>query len=78
MVRKTFFDVCVFNPKSPTYQSLSLESFYRPHEQEKRRKYERVTRIEHASFTAIVLCCIGGTSKTMRVYFPGKTCLIAG
>ena len=51
---KNFSDVHVFNPNSPTYQSLSLESCYPQHEQEKRRKYEqRITRIEHASFTSI-------------------------
>ena len=32
---KTYFDVVLFNPNFLTYQSLSLESCYRRHEQEK-------------------------------------------
>ena len=72
-------DVCVFNPNSPTYLSLSLESCYRRHEQERSKYEQRVTRIEHASFTPIiiVLSCTGGTSKTTSTFMKRLALLLA-
>ena len=77
-LEKTFFNVRVFNSNSPTHQSLSLQSYYQRHEQEKRRKYEqRVSRIERVSFTPIVLSCTGGTSKTTSTFLKRLASLLA-
>ena len=71
--------VRVLNPNSPNYQSLLLESCYRRHEQEKSKYEQRVTRIEHASFTPIiiVLSCTGGTSKTTSTFMKRLALLLA-
>ena len=39
----------------------SLFETYNHHENEKKRKYERVIEIEHASFTPIIFSLTGGT-----------------
>ena len=58
---RTFFDVRVFNPYVPSNQTPCIQSSYRRHENEKRRKYEqRVVEIEQSTFVPFVLACTGG------------------
>ena len=62
---RTFFDVRVFNPYAPSNlcsnQTPCIQSSYRRHENEKRRKYEqRVVEIEQSTFVPFVLACTGG------------------
>jgi hypothetical protein len=59
---KTFFDVRVFNPFSKTNMETPLPTTYRRHDNEKKRKYEHVREIEHASFTPLTFSSTGGMS----------------
>ena len=53
----TYFDVRVFNPHAPSNRNSNS---YRKHELEKKRRYERVREVEHASFTPLVLSATVG------------------
>lgn len=76
--QKTLFDVRVFNPTAPTYKSQAIPACYRRQEQEKKRKYEeRVTRVEHASFTPIVFSVTGGCSRLTSTFIKRLASLTA-
>ena len=56
-----FFDVKVFNPFARSHLNNSLESVFRTSEKQKKKLYnERIIRVEHGSFTPIVLSAFGG------------------
>ena len=58
---RTFFDVRVFNPHTPSKQSSQIAASYRRHVREKRNKYEqRIRETEHATFAPFVLSSSGG------------------
>ena len=55
------FDVRVFNPFAKTHLKSSLEFVFKDNETKKKNEYnERVIRVEHASFTPIVVSAMGG------------------
>ena len=59
-LKKTFFDVRVFNPYAPSNNQTS-PACYRKLEQEKKRVYEqRICEVEHSSFTPLVFSATGG------------------
>uniref|UniRef100_A0A1X7SJN9 Uncharacterized protein n=2 Tax=Amphimedon queenslandica TaxID=400682 RepID=A0A1X7SJN9_AMPQE len=59
--RRSFFDVRVFNPLTPTYRGQSLASCYKRNEEDKKRKYdERVREVEHGCFAPLVFSAAGG------------------
>ena len=59
--QKTSFDIQVFNPFASSHRNSTLNQCYRQAEQEKRRAYdERVTEVEHGSFTPLVFLTAGG------------------
>ena len=61
---KTFLDIRIMHPNSPSYQHKPIEQVYVQHENEKKRAYnERVLQIEKGSFTPIVLSISGGMGK---------------
>ena len=50
-MERTFLDVCVMHPNSPSYGEKSIEQLYHQHEREKKRaNNERVLQVEKASF----------------------------
>ena len=56
-----FFDVRVFNPFARSHMNTNLEALFRKNESDKKKEYaERVIRIEHGTFTPIVLSAYGG------------------
>ena len=64
---KAFFDVRVFNPCAKP-NSGTLPSVFRKHEVEKKRCYEqRIRKVEHSSFTPLVLLCTGGIGNFQRL-----------
>ena len=66
---RAFFDVRVFNPYAPSNRQ-PLATFYRKHENIKKRAYEqRVREIEHSSFTPLVLSLTGGLGKAATVCY---------
>ena len=59
-----FFDVRVFNPFAKTHSKKTLQAAFDNNEKEKKTKYnERVIKIEHGSFTPIVLSAYGGYGR---------------
>ena len=54
--QNAFFDVRVFNPYAPSHRGTTLAQYYRRNELEKKRCYdERVTEVEHGSFSPQLL-----------------------
>lgn len=62
--------VRVFNPLAKTHQNKLLNSVYRQQKQEKIRKYQdRITQIEHGSFSPLVFSTLGGFSPITTTTF---------
>ena len=58
---RSFLDIRVTHPLSPSYAGTSTKSLFRQHEKEKKRKYqERVLNVERGSFTPMVFMTTGG------------------
>ena len=58
---RTYFDVRVFRPYTTSNQHPQQQSVYRRHEWLKRNAYEqRIRKVEHASFTPLVMSLTGG------------------
>ena len=60
-MERTFVDVRVMHPNSPSYKHKTTEQVYVHHEREKKRMYnQRVLQIEKASFVPLVYSTTGG------------------
>ena len=60
-LERTFMDVRVMHPNSPSYKNKNIEKVYTQHEQEKKRMYnQRVLQIEKGSFVPLVFSTTGG------------------
>ena len=58
---KTYLDIRIMHPNSPSYVNKPIKDLYASHEQEKKRNYnERVLQVERGSFTPIVGSTFGG------------------
>ena len=58
---RSFLDIRIMHPNSPSYRNKDLAQVYRQHEQEKKRTYnERIIQVEKGSFTPIVMSTFGG------------------
>ena len=58
---RTFLDVRVMHPNSPSYREMTPEQLYEKHENEKKAAYnERILQIEKGSFTPLVFSTTGG------------------
>ena len=56
-----FFDVRVFNPFAKSHLQNNLDSVFKTNEKSKKREYNsRVIRVEHGTFTPIVVSSLGG------------------
>ena len=76
--QRAFFYVRVFKPFASSYHNTSLSQCYRCNEQEQRRAYEeRITEIEHGSFSPLVFTTSGGMGTTATVVYKRLTSLIA-
>ena len=76
--QSSFFYVRVFNPPAPSNCRLTLASCYRRHEREKRRSYDqRVTEIEHGTFTPLVFSAAGGMGNAATIMFRRLASLLA-
>ena len=75
---KTFLDIRVMHPNSPSYMNKSVEQVYTDHENQKKNKYlERVLQIEKGSFTPIVLSTYGGFAPEAEKHHRRIATLIA-
>ena len=76
--QQAYFDVRVFNPNACSYRHLTLASAYSRQEKLKRRHYEqRVTQVEHGSFTPLVFSTTGGLGNAADVTYKRLASLIA-
>ena len=61
---KTFLDVRITNPNSPTHIGKEIHQVYREQEREKKVAYnERVIQVEKGTFTPIVFSTFGGMGQ---------------
>ena len=75
---RTFFDVCVFHPNAPSYQSISSSALYQRHEKEKMKKYNaRILTVEKGTFTPLVYTTFGGCGPQATAYHKRLAQLIA-
>ena len=75
---KTFLDIRIMHPNSPSYVNKPVDDVYELHEKQKKRKYnERVLQIEKGSFTPIVGSTSGGWGKEARRHHQRIATLIA-
>ena len=60
-MERTFLDVRVLHPNSPSYRGQTTTSLYEQHENEKKRSYnQRIIQVEKATFTPLVFSTTGG------------------
>ena len=75
---RTFFDVRIFNPKSPTYQGKTMPQLYTLHEKEKKNQYmNRVLQLEKGSFVPLVFTTTGGMAPEAKRFIRRLAVLIA-
>ncbi len=75
---RTFVDVRITNPNSPSNFSLSLPDLYKKNEKEKMAKYnDRVIQVEKASFVPLVYSTSGGMSTQNTKFHKRVAQLIA-
>ena len=75
---KTFLDIRVMHPNSPSYLNQPLDQLYTRHENEKKRSYlERVLQVEKGTFTPVVFSTSGGTGKEADRHHKRIATLIA-
>ena len=66
--QRAYFDVRVFNPYAPSYQSEPVSTYYPHNEQQKRRAYDqRVRDVEMGCFSPLVFSAAGGCGPTADV-----------
>ena len=68
-MERTFVNVRVMHPNSPSYRDKKIEQVYIQQEQEKKRIYnQRVLKVEKASFTPLVFSTSGGMGPECTGY----------
>ena len=75
---RTFFDVRVFHPNCPSYNSSSTTELYKKHENAKKNTYnERILTVEKGTFTPLVYTTFGGCGPQASAYHKRLAHLIA-
>ena len=73
-----FFDIRVFYPFAPSYQTSSLPALYRKQEKQKKREYgQRIREVERGSFTPLVLTTGGGMAPEATVFYKRLASLLS-
>ena len=68
-MERTFLDVRIVHPNSPSYRGKSIDKVYELHEKEKKRTYnQRIIQVEKATFTPLVFSTMGGMAKECTKY----------
>ena len=62
------FDLRVFYSHVRSHRHRSLPQIYRSQEQEKRRQYERILKLERRTFTPLVLSAMGGAGPAATAF----------
>ena len=77
-MERTFLDIRVMHPNSPSYINKDIRQVYRAHELEKKRTYnERIIEVEKGSFTPIVVSTFGGMGQEAEKFHKRLAQLIA-
>ena len=77
-MERTFLDVRVMHPNSPSYKDMAPEQIYSKHEREKKAAYnDRVLQIERGSFTPLIFSTTGGMGLESTKYHKRVAELIA-
>ena len=75
---KTLFDVRIFHPGSESYKDKTLDSLYKRHENEKKKKYlEHVIETEKCTFTPLVFSTSGGEGPEATAFHKRVATLLA-
>ena len=75
---KTFLDIRVMHPNSPSYRNKTQEQLFEIQEKEKKRGYlERVIQVEKGSFTPMIFSTFGGMGKEAKKHHKRIAQLIA-
>ena len=76
--RRTFLDIRIVHPTSPTYENKSMQQIYSQNEKEKKRSYnERIIQVEKSSFTPMVYSTLGGIGPEAEKHHKRISKLIA-
>ena len=68
-MERTFLDVRILHPNSPSYKGKTIEKLYEQHEKEKKRAYnQRIIQVEKATFTPLVFTTSGGMAPECTKY----------
>ena len=77
-MERTFLDVRILHPNSPSYQGKSVEKLYEEHEKAKKRSYnQRVIQVERATFTPLIFSTSGGMAQECTKYHKKIAELVA-
>ena len=68
-MERTFLDIRVMHPNSPSYMDLTPNQLYLQHESKKKRTYnDRILQVEKGSFTPLVFSTTGGMGPECTKY----------
>ena len=68
-MERTFLDIRVMHPNSPSYMDTSPDQLYSQQEREKKRTYnDRILQVENGSFSPLVFSTTGGMGPECTKY----------
>ena len=77
-MERTFLDVRVMHPNSPSYENMTPNEIYSLHEKAKKRSYNnRIMQVEKGSFTPLIFSTTGGMGPECARYHKRVAELIA-
>ena len=77
-MKRTFLDVRVMHPNSPSYADKSPKQIYLQHEKEKKKAYNhRIMHVDKGSFTPLIFSTTGGMGPESTMYHKRLAELIA-
>ena len=77
-MERTFLDVRVMHPNSPSYVDKSPDQIYLQHEKEKKKSYNhRIMHVDKGSFTPLIFSTTGGMGPESTMYHKRLAELIA-
>ena len=68
-MERTFLDIRVMHPNSPSYMDTTPDQLYSQHEREKKRMYnDRILQVEKGSFSPLIFTTTGGMGPECTKY----------
>ena len=68
-MERTFLDIRVTHPNSPSYMDMTPDQLYSQHEREKKRTYnDRILQVEKGSFSPLIFTTTGGMGPECTKY----------